>query len=107
MYADRADRQQVVDRLGVEQSQLVGWVSLGLLHQHPGGGFDADQIERARLLHFLAQRGFPPTAVTEVSRDEGDLLARFVDHIGRTRPGSPPWPVCGIQPQRREPARRR
>lgn len=90
MDAHRPDRLQVAERLGGEQSQLVAWESLGLLHQHPGGGFDAGQIERARPLHFLGQRGFPPAAVTDASRDEGDLLERFVDHIGRTRPlGTP------------------
>lgn len=85
MDADTADRQQVANRLGVEQSQLAAWEGLGVLHEDAGGGFDAEQIERARLLRFLGERGFPPTAVVEVSRDEGDLLERFVDHIGRTR----------------------
>lgn len=56
----RADREQIADRLGMGQSQLAKWESLGLLHEHAEGGFDANQIERARLLHFLGQRGSRP-----------------------------------------------
>ncbi len=47
--------EEIAERIGVEPAILQRWVDLGLIAQSSGDAFDADALERARLLQIAAR----------------------------------------------------
>ncbi|HYZ97780.1 MAG TPA: adenylate cyclase regulatory domain-containing protein [Acidimicrobiales bacterium] len=73
---------------GIPLDTLRAWRELGLLSDR-GDALSPQDVERARLLHYVERRGIAAETVARASETQGDLLGNFVDNalVGR-RPGA-------------------
>lgn len=59
---------------------------MGLLRTDSDGGFDADAVERVRLISFASDRGIAAADIVRLSEAQGsDVLARYIDLLGGPR----------------------
>lgn len=79
--------EQLTERSGVDVDQLGQWLAMQLVRPGPDGRFDADAVERVRLIRFAVSRGIDPEDIVRLSEAQGsDVLARYIEFLGGPRP---------------------
>lgn len=80
--------EELARSVGVTAETVAEWEAMGLLDRDGEARFDADAVERARLLRFVTDRGIAATDVQRLAAEEGDVLGRWVAYLGGPHRGS-------------------
>lgn len=93
--------QDLAARTGEPEEELRRWQSLGLLGGAPGSAFDERDVNRARLVRFVLDRGISVEDLARMAQREASLL----DEIERTFPAGPAYTIeeacrrAGLDPE--------
>lgn len=71
--------EQLADRTGERLERLEEWRAAGLLR--PDLPYGPEDVERARLIGFLVQRGFDVETIARADAAHGGLLERFLTQL--------------------------
>jgi adenylate cyclase len=74
---------EVASLVGVTTDDVHAWQELELLRTDRDGRFDADAVDRARLLGFITSRGVAAADVARLAKAEDDFFGRWFQYIGR------------------------
>ncbi|WEH42924.1 MerR family transcriptional regulator [Streptomyces sp. AM 2-1-1] len=86
--AARIGRAELLAVTGASEEQLSAWESYGLVVPEPGGGYDAEAVNVAKLVHDLGRFGLEPRhlrAVRAAAEREAGLVEQVVAPLRRHR----------------------
>lgn len=72
---------ELARRIGESPDRVLGWRSRGLIGREDGEGFDAEDLERARLIQFCVRRGVDVETIVRAERTEKGFFRRYIAQL--------------------------